>query len=448
MKRALLWIVVGVAAAGLIVFAAWPRPRLVETAPCTAGEISVFITEEAETRLDRDYVVSMPVAGRLLRIGLDEGHIVTKGEVIARVDTFERDERLKTLHAQIREIKAEIEGVDEAKPKPEDIKVADLAVGEAAARHAAAKKALEEARINFDQEQKQFARVKALYEERTVTKAEFDEAQRRYLTLKSKVDEAGLGADVAAKVMEQAQVRLKRLRDSKDDNEYQRRAYLARIDRINHEIAIIEDELRKCEVKAPVTGPVLEKTKDDEQVLAAGTQLLKIGDLESICIESDILSEEVGGVREKAPVEIFGPAIGDRTVVGAVDRIFPSGFEKISSLGIEQQRVKIIVTFDNSDLNLRPGVRLDIRIVTSHKDRALQVPDRVLFKVRGRWHVMAVRDGRARLAPVTIGLRNDEHAEILDGLAEGDRVILSPPADLTDGEAVVAEDVPDQATGS
>ena len=436
MKRILTW-TAAIVVALLIAYAVWPRPLEVEVVPCSRGPIEAFVSEEAETRLDDEYVISMPVNGRLLRVNLKEGALVEKGSVIARVDTFEREEQLKRLDAHVREVRALIVGVDKAKPKPEDIQAAQLAIEEAKLRCDAARKSLEAARINYEQEEKQYERRKLLVAGGAISQSDFDEAQRRYLMLKTQYDEAVSREGAVGKLVEQAKVQLKRLRESIDDNEFQRAAHLAQIQRIEAEKAILRDELAKSEIRAPVSGPILEKYQEDEQVLGAGTPLLKIGDLSSIRIESDILSEEIGHVKVGQEVEISGPAVGGEPIAGKVARIYPSGFEKISSLGIEQQRVKVIIAFDNTPLQLRPGVRLDVRIIVAGRRDALLIPERALFKVSNQWNVFTVRDGLAQLAPVQVGLRNDEQAQITKGLQAGDLVMPNPPQQLKDGAKVV-----------
>jgi len=437
MKKVLVWAALAIVVL-LIVFAAWPRPLAVEVVACATGTIEAFVLEEAETRLDDEYVITMPVNGRLLRIDLKEGALVKKESVIARVDPFERQEQLKRLDAHVREIEALIVGVDKAKPKPEDLRAAELAVQEANLRCDAAKKSLAVARINYEQEKKQYERKKALLAGGSISQSDFDTAERQYLMLKTRLDEAASTEGAVGKLLEQAEMRRESLRKSLDDNEFQRAAYLAQIQQVDTDKAILRDELAKSEIRAPVRGPILEKYQEDEQVLPAGTPLLKIGDLQSIRIESDILSEEIGQVRVGQEVEIFGPAVGNQPIAGEIARIYPAGFKKISSLGIEQRRVKVIVEFDNSSLQLRPGVRLDIRIITDRKQDVLLVPERALLKLSDQWNVFAIRDGTAALTAVEIGLRNDDYAEIMSGLQPGDLVIPAPPQGLDDGDKVIA----------
>jgi len=439
LRRFFFWCAVALVAALLVAYAAWPRPLQVQTAQCVRGDIQVQITEEAETRLDREYVVSMPVTGRLLRNNLEEGQIVREGEELARIDTFERSEQLKTLQARIRETRALIVGVDKAKPKDEDIRSAAIRVQEARTRLELARKELERAGINLEQEDKQYKRSKNLLEKNAIAEALYDEAFRRYRIARADRDRAVLNVEAARKALERAKQQDQRIRKSVDDNEYLRSVYEAKIEQIRAAIAVLNDEIARCVIRSPATGPVLEEYQEDEQVLAAGTPLLKIGDLASMRIESDILSEEIGRVKVGQDVEIYGPAVNPAPAIGKIERIYPSGFEKISSLGIEQQRVKIIIAFDNSTLRLRPGVRVDIRIITERKRDVLLIPERALFKSQGRWHIFVVREGRAHLTRVQVGLRNDEVVEVLAPLREGDIVVLSPPVEVADGSRVLPE---------
>lgn len=442
MRRMLTWGTAGGAVVLLIAFAAWPRALPVEMARCVRGEIRVNITEEAETRLDQEYVVTMPVGGRLLRTDLQEGQVVEKGGVVARIDTFERLEKLKTLRARLREVEAMIVGVDSTKPKPEQVRAAQIRAEEAGTYLALVQKELESARINFLQEEKQYKRSKELLDENVITESKYDEALRLYGIRKVEYEQADLKVEVARKALAWAEQEAARVLSSVDDNEYMRSVHQAQMEQIRAAMAVLEDELAKSQIASPVTGPVLEEYQEDEQVLPAGTPLLKIGDLDSIRIESDILSEEIGRVEVGREVAIYGPAVGPAPAAGKVERIYPAGFEKISSLGIEQQRVKVIIAFDNAELRLQPGVRVDVRIITDRKTDALLIPERALFKALGRWCTFVVRGGRARFTPVEVGLRTDELAEIIEPLREGDTVILSPPTELSEGDRVAPEAAP------
>jgi HlyD family secretion protein len=199
-------------------------------------------------------------------------------------------------------------------------------------------------------------------------------------------------------------------------------------------------------MRSPVHGVVLHRYVRDEGFLPPGTRLLEIGQMERMEVEADLLTVDVVGVQRNDPVEIYGPAIGVPPARGIVERIYPSGFSKVSSLGVEQQRVKAIVRFEPNDLkrllaerNLGVGYRVRVRIETARKADALVVPRSALFRgPGGRWQLYAVRDGRAHVQDVTLGLVNDEYAEITSGLARGELVIPSPESSLVHRQRVAA----------
>ena len=137
-------------------------------------------------------------------------------------------------------------------------------------------------------------------------------------------------------------------------------------------------------------------------------------------------------------VEITGKALEDKTAIGTVTRIFPSGFKKISALGIEQQRVRVLIGFDNGEPGLRPGTSVDVRIITAEHDDVVAVPERAVFRREDGWALFVVHDGRARLTQVETGLRNDDWVEISRGLEAGETIVGTPKNELEDGMQVTA----------
>jgi HlyD family secretion protein len=143
-------------------------------------------------------------------------------------------------------------------------------------------------------------------------------------------------------------------------------------------------------------------------------------------------------------VEIYGPAVGLPRAQGTVRQVYPAGFTKVSSLGVEQQRVRVVVAFRPDDLNrllkdrhLSVGYRVRAKIVVRRKPKALVVPRSALFRgAEGTWNVFAVRGGRIRTEKVETGLLNDQSAEVRAGLAEGDEVVAAPENNLQDGQRV------------
>ncbi len=358
--------------------------------------------------------------------------------MVAQLDPFDLQQQILELEAALRQAQAQIEGVDSTKPKPEEIRAAQVKAQEAQETVGIAEKERSIARINYEEAQREFERRKALYEQSAVSQAEFDEARRVAETLAENLERAIRTERAAGKGQTVAELNAIRAADSVKDNEYLRKAHQAQIAGITAQLDALKNDLEKTTIESPVSGPLLDRFYDEQRVLAAGTPILRMGDMATIEIEADILSEEAGLITVGDPVEITGKAVENQTIIGSVKRVYPSGFKKISSLGIEQQRVKTLISFDNSALNLRPGVSVDIRIITAEKPDALAIPERATFREQGQWYVFVVQRERAVLTPITIGLKNDEWAEVVEGIEDGDVVIAEPKNELKDGMNVTA----------
>ncbi len=422
----------------VIILAMRGRAEPVEMTEAAQRVVREYISEDAKTRLDEEYTLAMPVSGTLERIAFKEGDVVEQGQVIARVKPLGLEQRVRGLEALISQTRAQIDGVDVMKPKSEDLELAAKRVRESSDVERISQEERAMAELEFAEAEKEFSRIRSLYGQRAASQAEYDTAERTFKQLGHGRERASLAEQAARVGKEMAVLSSKRIVGTVDDNEYMRKAYLAEIERLEAELAVAKDDLAKAVVHAPVNGPIMEKYVTDERALPVGTPFMKMGDLASIEIECDVLSEEVGRIQVGNAVEIDGKALLGKSIMGSVTRVFPSGFMKISSLGIQQQRVRTIIAFDNTELNLRPGTSVDVKIITAEHPQALAVPERATFRHNGGWAVFTVRSGRAQLTPVTAGLRNDDWAEILSGVKPGDTVIAEPKNHLADGTRVTA----------
>jgi HlyD family secretion protein len=440
MKRLLTVLVITVIGIVGLYLALREPPVAVGFTEVTRQAVREYVAEDGTTRLDDEYIVAMPVMGTLLPLAVEVGDPVEQGQIIAAVDPHELRQQIAGVDALIQQARAQISGVDVTRPKPEDVRAAEARVEEVARTIEMAQKERNVVQINLEEARRNFERAQELFQRGAISQSRFDEARTAYESLQQNLERARLAYQAAEKAQEIAELQSQRLVGSIDDNEYLRLVYQAQIESLEAQRAALVYDLEKTEIRAPVSGPVLEKYVDDRRVLMAGTPILKLGNLESIEVEADILSEEVGRMRVGNPVEIHGKALLDRTITGELSKIYPAGFMKISALGIQQQRVKIIVAFDNTELRLRPGTRVDIRVITAENQDTLAVPERATFRHEGQWHVFTVDGGRARLTPVTIGLKNDEWAEILEGLNEGQTIVADPKNEIQDGTRVTPLD--------
>jgi HlyD family secretion protein len=181
---------------------------------------------------------------------------------------------------------------------------------------------------------------------------------------------------------------------------------------------------------------VLKRLRESESIVQLGEPLIEIGDPDRLEVVADLLSTDAVRVRPGLPVLL--EQWGGGVLEGLVRRVEPSGFMKVSALGVEEQRVNVIIDFADAGAaaGLGDGYRVEVRIVVWRGDSVLKLPLGALFRYGDGWAVFAVDGERARRRPVTVGHRNSIEAEV-EGLAEGQRVVLHPPDTLEDGARIV-----------
>jgi HlyD family secretion protein len=194
---------------------------------------------------------------------------------------------------------------------------------------------------------------------------------------------------------------------------------------------------------------VLKRHVWNEKVMMPGAPLLDIGDLTQLEVSADILTEQAVRIQAGDRVEIFGESLGDEPLEGRVRLVEPEGFKKISSLGVEEQRVAVKIAFAPGMLEklkhfgktLGLHYRLRVRVITAEKRHVLTVPRTTLFRgSNGNWQVYRVVRDRAVLTDVRVGLMNDLKAEISSGIKEGDTIIIAPESSISNGTRVASMD--------
>jgi HlyD family secretion protein len=194
---------------------------------------------------------------------------------------------------------------------------------------------------------------------------------------------------------------------------------------------------RPAVVIAPATGRVLRIVRDSAGPVAAGAPLLEIGDPRALEIVVDVLSSDAARITPGMPVavEAWG---GEPALRGEVRRVEPSAFTRISALGVEEQRVKVIAAISEPPITLGDGFRIEARIFTWRGEHVATVPASAVFRSKDRWAVYVVEKGRARLRPIAIGHRGRLEVEVTGGLTAGATVILHPTDRIADGTAIAA----------
>jgi len=376
----------------LLAVGLWPAAVPVDLAAVTRGPLQVTVDEEGETRVHDRFVVSAPVAGRVQRIELEPGDPVKRGStVVASVlpgDPVPLDARSR----------AEAEAAAAA---------ARSDVGRARAERQRAAAALAFARSELE-------RQRDLADRKIASRQQLDSAETQAREAQQAFEAAEFAAAAAEHNLKLAEARLMQGSGGAAPG----RAIL---------------------IRSPIDGVVLKRLRESEAVVPAGDPLAELGDPRQLEIVSDLLSTDAVKVEAGAAVliEQWG---GDHTIRGRVRRVEPSGFMKISALGVEEQRVNVIVDFEDpleAWKALGDGYRVEVRVVVWEGKDVLRVPTSALFRRGESWAVFAVEGGRARLRSVEIGARNSLHAELRSGLAEGARVVVHPSDALSDGARIV-----------
>lgn len=364
-----------------LAYSLWPEAVAVDTEKVSRGEMSVGITDDGVTRAEELYVVSAPVTGYLSRIELEAGDTVNRGALITRMT---------------------------GRPSsPLDQRTRDEFRGALAAARAAESGAS----AAYAQSQRDLERAQAIFDRGFLPKAQLEAARTRVAQDRS--------------TQQQARAEIARLQ-----------AMLANPSGANSGGPV--------NVRAPASGEVLSVINESEGVIAEGTPLVTIGNPASIEIVVDLLSREAVRVKPGDRVRITQWG-GPDPLIGTVERIEPFGQLRISALGIEEQRVNVIIGFDAGSApqgaRLGHGYQVDATIELWRNDRALRVPIGSLFRgPNGEWQVFTVDGGRARRRTVELGQINDEHAQLIRGIDETATVIINPGSTIEDGMRVTPRD--------
>lgn len=371
MKKRILIVVVVLALLVLVALLLRPSPVEVEIGRVERRPLQTFVEEEGQTRVRDRYVVGAPVTGQLQRVEFEPGDPIEAGAPLFRI--------LPSLSPPL---------------DPRSAAELRQRLRAAEAGHQAAIAHAEFTRAELE-------RVRELTDRGALAARDLELAETEAETARRQVQETRATADAL-------------------------RAQLG---------APTEPGTGAIVVHAPVGGVVLRRIRESEGVVPAGTPILEIGDVRTLEVVTDLLSEEAVRVEVGAEVllERWG---GKEPLRGRVRRVEPSGYTKVSALGVEEQRVDVVIDFLSSPEALGDGYRVISRIVTFSADDALVVPSGALLRTGPDWSVFRVTEGRAELLRVRIGARGDDFVQILEGLEPGDEVVLYPGDRIEDGARV------------
>lgn len=375
----------------VVLAAAWslrPQPVAVTSARVTRDALTATVTAEGRTRVKDLYVVAAPVDGQLERIALQPGDAAHTNEVIATI----RPVASRPLDPRTR--------------------------AEASAAAAAAKAAL--------------ARAEATQEEARVA---LEHADSQLATTRKLAEHDSIPADELTHRGHESEMRRRAL-DAAVAAAAEARASLARAEAV---LGTAADTGQAISVRAPIAGRILRVLRESAGPIASGTPLLEVGDVARLQIDADLLSSDAAEVRVGATATVTGWG-GAQPLRARVRRIDPAAFTKVSALGLEEQRVHVILDLTNPP---PPGLghdyRVDVSIVVWEGRNVLRVPSTALFRSGERWTVFTIHEGRARLSPVEIGRSDGSFTAITRGISDGEVVIVQPSDQIRDGSLVRAD---------
>ena len=392
--RILGWSLVGLGLAGAIGWSFWPQPELVDLEEVTRGPFQVTVQDEAKTRVRDVYIVSAPVGGRLLRVPNYAGDEVVAGQtIVAQLEPSEPAFLDSRARAQ-----------------------AEARVKAATAARALSAADVRQAQAEVDNAASELKRVEGLAPRGLVAQVELERAQMRQQKAGAALESSRAALSVKQYELENA------------------RMLLADFSGANPE------GLPFISLKAPVTGRVFRVLQKSESVVTAGTPILEIGNDGALEVAADMLSTDAVKVRAGAEAWITDWG-GPKELAARVRLIEPSGFTKFSALGVEEQRVKIVLDIvepQEAWTDLGDGFRVNVRIAIWASEDEVLAPLGALFRRDASWAAFVARGGRASLTPVTVGQVNGREAQITNGLKEGERVVLHPSDRIRDGTRIAA----------
>ena len=374
----------------MIILGFVPDPINVSVVRVIKGPFAVYVEEEGQTRLIDRFIISAPMAGYARRVDFKVGDKVQRGDVVIEMEPLRADMLDSRSHAKAQALVS--------------LKQSSLLVVEAEAKAAQA-----EAAFARDE----FARISELYRQALVSREQFQQAQKARRLADAAEESAAHAIDVARFELENAEASLK--------------AFSAK-----------GSEKSTISVLAPVDGVILAILHKSEGVVVSGQAMMQLGNPNLIEIQVDVLSEDAVKVAQDMPViiERWG---GEQPLQGCVSRVEPVGFTKLSALGVEEQRVNVIVDLVSPPdqwQSLGDAYRVEAKIIIWQQDDVLQVPSSAIFQDGDAWAVFVHDDGRAVKRQIQKGKKSGLLTQVISGVTESEQVIAYPDTHLRDGSRV------------
>lgn len=374
----------------------------VNTEAVTSGSIASYVEEIGEVKVREHVNVYSPTAGKVTEVLVEIGDKVKEGDILIKLDGEELSRRIEELDAQRSSILAQY---NEAK-KPVD------------------KEAIEKLKIEINNLEKRIITAekevndtKLLFDEGAISSGEYEAAVRNLDVekgnlQKSKLDLEQLNKPISGNIIAQYEAQLKQIDLQKES---------------------LINSGEDYTIMAAIDGAVLMKNVEEGNYLQPGLHIMEIGNTNNLYIESEILVGDAVKIKEGSEVIISSNDLNIVDLKGVVNKIHPTAYSKVSDLGIEQKRIKIDIVIDQLDVQLKPGYELDLDIILERKENTLIIPENALFEMDNKEYVFIVDNSKVALREVVTGIESQRQIQIIEGLKEGDLVILSPENSIKEG---------------
>lgn len=394
--KSIFKILLGIIAVGLLTFAFLPERVKVDTITVNKGNLLITMEGEGKTRIHDIYTVSAPIDGRITRIESEAGDRVIAGKTII-ANMYPANPQFLDKRSET-QAKADVDGARAA-----------LALSNARVKQT-------QAQLEFDLSD--YERTKKLYQQQTVSKASLERAELQLKTLRAELETSESNKAVMLSRLEAAKAKLLQPEESSSENGDEENCHIC--------------------IHSPVDGRVLRILHKSESIVPVGTALVEIGNPADMEVNIEMLSTNAVKVKvgDQALIKRWG---GSEDINARVRVIEPSGFTKISALGVEEQRVNVILSFTDPIekwQSLGDAFRVEAAIIIDRADDVITIPLSALFRQNEIWSVFKVIDDSVVLQAVEVGRRNDRFAEIISGLDVGERVITHPGNSVEEGVGV------------
>jgi len=387
------------------------RPLEAELLEVKPGPIAKTFEEEGKVVPGVERPIYATYGGKINSLPVSEGQEVAEGDLLAVIDSRELELQMNRLKAQLRSTEGEMAG-EFAQPYELKLQSQQLQV--------------DNAEQEFEYAETNFRRMKQLFAAKAISKKEYEDAQKMF--------------NIARNNLDRQKAALSLLTETHKPGSGLSRYYEGMKDAIRAQIDLMQYKIETNRIKAPINGVVAELNVKKGEMVSPQAPIMKVFQNDMHLVEVFVLTEDVPGVETGMNVElVLENNDSDIKFEGTVTKIAPAAVEKMSALGLEEQRVKVTVEPDiPKNLELRPGYVLDVKFTTDQKENQLVVPKTALFPYKDGDALWVVRNGKAQIQPVKKGFENDRDVAIKQGLNKGDMVILNPQLKgLEEGKRVV-----------